>query len=112
MSRSRRKTPVLGVTTARTEKDYKHFMHHKLRQRVRRQLRTEEHLKIDPDIMIFPIKNEVMNTWSMPKDGKQRLIKPKPYNCERCTHKLDCMILGVACRRKRDEEDYKKYMRK
>ena len=63
MSRSRRKTPVCGHTTAESEKKDKRIHNRKFR----RLAKTVN----DPDSM--PQKSyEVTDPWTMDKDGKQR----------------------------------------
>lgn len=69
MSRSRRKTPVAGWTTARSEKFDKKIIHRKMRRKVDKILKTI----VDPeDIAVadFPITDEIKDVWSMQKDGK------------------------------------------
>lgn len=71
MTRSRRKTPKVGITTARSEKFDKQVMHRRLR-------RKSKLLAPDPDA-VFPIPDEVMNKWSMAKDGKCYVSKKSSY---------------------------------
>jgi hypothetical protein len=63
--RSRRKTPVVGITTASTEKRGKQLAHRRLRARERQDLQRggEEN----------PRLREVSDPWTMDKDGKQRI---------------------------------------
>jgi hypothetical protein len=68
MSRSRRKTPICGITTARSEKQDKRIANRRLRRRVR------SRLHVDPDAPL-PLLREVSNPWLMDKDGKM-LIDP------------------------------------
>jgi hypothetical protein len=68
MSRSRRKTPICGITTALSEKQDKRIANRRLRRRVRFRLR------VDPDAPL-PLLREVSNPWLMDKDGKM-LIDP------------------------------------
>lgn len=65
MSRSRRKTPIIGWTTAPSEKEDKRLANRRLRRIVRNILRTQE----DPDVL--PDLREVSDPWDMNKDGKQ-----------------------------------------
>jgi len=65
MSRSKRKTPVCGVTTAKSEKADKIASHRKLR-RITKQ-------KIQPTLETpLPLERQLTNPWSMAKDGKTR----------------------------------------
>lgn len=68
MSRSQRKTPIFGMTSARSEKRDKQLWH--------RALRTKEHHRLtglrDEGEAFLPLtENQVMSPWSMAKDGKQ-----------------------------------------
>jgi hypothetical protein len=66
MSRSLRKSPIHGITTARSEADDKRIWHGRWRSTERDKLltlnETKDHLTSD--------KNEVSNPWTMNKDGK------------------------------------------
>jgi len=66
MSRSRRKTPICGITTAQSEKQDKRIANRRLRCRVRSALRG------DPDALL-PLLREVSDPWLMDKDGKMLL---------------------------------------
>ena len=68
MSRSWKHNPVSGFTTAKSEKDDKVIINKKLR-RTRRQLLKNPDLEV-LETAIFPVKQEVMDIWSMAKDGK------------------------------------------
>jgi hypothetical protein len=63
MSRSRKKHPITGITTAETEKEFKQQEHSRERAKVRDALRTEKE--------ILPHAKEFGNPWDGPKDGKQ-----------------------------------------
>lgn len=63
MSRSRRKTPIRGITTAQSEKQDKRIANRRLRRRVRSALRVEPEAPL-------PVLREVSNAWSMDKDGR------------------------------------------
>lgn len=66
MSRSYRKTPIFGITSARSEADDKRLWHKRWRSRQRDQLAS-----VEPESEILPIhRNAVSNVWSMAKDGK------------------------------------------
>jgi hypothetical protein len=62
MSRSKKRTPITGVTAARSEKTDKRLWHRRLRRKVR--------LAIGRDALVFPDPREVSNPWTMAKDGK------------------------------------------
>jgi len=65
VTRSHRKTPVIGILTADTEKRDKQLAHRRLRARERQDLHRggEEN----------PRLREVSDPWNMDKDGKQRI---------------------------------------
>lgn len=66
MSRSRRKTPIFGHTTARSEAADKRLWHKRWRAREREQL-SGAGLDSDP----LPVhRHDVSSTWDMAKDGK------------------------------------------
>ncbi len=66
MSRSRRKTPIFGYTTARSESDDKRRWHKRWRSRERDQLAS-----FGPDGDPLPVHRQaVSSTWEMAKDGK------------------------------------------
>lgn len=62
MSRSMRKTPIVGFTTADSEKTDKRVANRRLRRRVRQLL--DEHSDVLPHV------REVFNAHDMSKDGK------------------------------------------
>ena len=64
MSRSQRKSPVIGITTARTEKQDKREYNRALRHKVRQAIHLDEE--------VLPDLKEVSSPWNMAKDGKQR----------------------------------------
>ena len=69
MSRSRRKTPIFGYTTCRSERDDKKIWHQRWRAQERTGLTgaTSESLEA-----YLPLReNEVSNTATMSKDGRQ-----------------------------------------
>ena len=65
MARSKRKTPVIAITTATSEKDDKLASHRKIRRAIR------QIVPVNPDT-ILPLEKELTNTYSMSKDGKSR----------------------------------------
>lgn len=64
MSRSKRKTPVRGITTADSEKSDKILSHRKLRRAVR--------IAVTQDDESIPDEKGLSNCWAMAKDGKYR----------------------------------------
>lgn len=64
MSRSRRKTPITGISTAESEKAEKAANHRRERRRVRQVLGA------DPAADVLPHTRELSNPWVMSKDGK------------------------------------------
>lgn len=63
MSRSRRKNPVCGLTTARSEKQDKQLSNRAWRRRVRGAIATGREI---------PDRREIHNVWTFAKDGTQR----------------------------------------
>jgi len=68
MSRSKRKTPIRGITTAETEKQDKIEANRKLRKLNRMKIRKN-------DFDFFQLR-EVSNVWGFNKDGKKFLKNP------------------------------------
>lgn len=64
MSRSRRKTPISGITTARSEKQDKRLANRRIRRRVRIAL------AVTPEVDLLPACRELSDPWKMAKDGK------------------------------------------
>lgn len=65
MSRSRRKTPITGHTTAQSDAEWKakaaRLLRHSVKQQLTKELHTDD----------FPGKRwDVVNPWSSDKDGK------------------------------------------
>lgn len=67
MTRSRKKTPITGITTAESEKAEKLAAHKRERRSVRQAIQS------DPDSEILPHTREISSPWLMAKDGKQYL---------------------------------------
>lgn len=66
MSRSRRKTPIFGIASARSETDDKREWHKRWRSRQRDQINS-----LGPDDDPLPVQRyAVSSTWLMSKDGK------------------------------------------
>lgn len=73
MSRSRRKTPIHGITTAESDHRWKKAAARKVRRRVRQLLPVT----LDSDRL--PNRRwELVNPWSSEKDGKCWLKNPDP----------------------------------
>ncbi|MBM7069705.1 hypothetical protein [Actibacterium sp. 188UL27-1] len=68
MSRSRRKTPITGITKAESDKRFKEAEHKRERRRLKAADLTEE---TPPDPKAFG------NPWASDKDGKHRIDPDK-----------------------------------
>lgn len=69
MSRSRRKTPIFGMSTCRSERADKEIWHGRWRAHTRNSLSN-----VDGDAsegFLLPDRQEVSNIWTMGKDGRQ-----------------------------------------
>ena len=64
MARSRKKTPIAGLTSARSEKADKQAAHRRERRKVRTVLTVESAPELLPD------RREVSDVWVYAKDGK------------------------------------------
>ena len=71
MSRSRKKTPIHGITTASSEKQDKRLYNRRFRRVVKQVLRQA------PECEVLPHLREYSNPWSMDKDGKARFDPAK-----------------------------------
>ena len=69
MSRSRKKVPYCGHTTARSEKKDKQIWHGQLRAAERTNLASARPEELENHVTAIP--NDVMNEYDMAKDGKQ-----------------------------------------
>lgn len=63
MSRSRKKTPILGMTTAGSEKSDKQEANRKFRRRIKQEVADSQD--------VLSEKREVSDVWDFAKDGKQ-----------------------------------------
>jgi len=70
MSRSFRKIPIAGITTAKSEKQDKRLANRRYR-RITKQLIKNNNFNL-------PLLREVSNIWSMDKDGK-KVFDPVKY---------------------------------
>ncbi|WPC68010.1 hypothetical protein SBP18_05715 [Rhodoferax ferrireducens] len=69
MSRSKRKTPIFGIATARSEKEDKKIWHSRMRSQVRTDMTSVPLSQLES--YIAPVESDVGNVWSMAKDGKR-----------------------------------------
>ncbi|MCU0437460.1 MAG: hypothetical protein MUC49_06050 [Raineya sp.] len=72
MSRSKKKTPIIGITSSETEKEDKKLANRKFRKVVKAQIKKEKD--------ILALVKEVSNVWSFAKDGKKYVKNPKEKN--------------------------------
>lgn len=68
MSRSRRKTPITGHTTCRSERHDKKLWHQRWRTRERTVLASSSADDLGAHLPL--LENQVSNVWSMGKDGR------------------------------------------
>ena len=78
MSRSYKKTPIEGITYARSNKKFKQQGHRRERSTVKNYLRP--HLAEDLYIQIPDTRN-YGNEWASPRDGKTYFGHMKYYDC-------------------------------
>ena len=71
MSRSKRKTPVVGNTCSESEKREKRAARRRLRRKVRQATSTASSELIDGAPL--PLLREMSDRWWFSKDGKQRI---------------------------------------
>jgi len=69
MSRSRRKTPIVGYTTCRSERADKIIWHQRLRAHERTGLTGADAERLEAWLPVS--EHQVSNPWSMGKDGRQ-----------------------------------------
>ena len=72
MSRSYRKSSIAGITKAKSEKKDKQICNRILRRKIK-QIMTKE----QSEDWLFPISKEIVNPYSMAKDGKTYFDKNK-----------------------------------
>lgn len=80
MSRSKKKTPIIGNTTSKSEKKDKQFANRKYRRIIKEKLnlaKREESSQREEELL--PLLREKSDVWSMAKDGKKykKEINPK-----------------------------------
>lgn len=73
MSRSYKKTPIIGHTNADSEKLDKKIWHRRFRHKTKDILRSMHNDVDSMDDVVMPVEDDVSNTWSMSKDGKHYL---------------------------------------
>jgi len=66
MARSRRRTPIISITTSASEKQDKRHANRNCRSALRRVLKRDD----DPDAAVLPILRDVSDPWAMAKDGR------------------------------------------
>ena len=74
MSRSNQKTPIFGITTAKSEAEDKKIWHSRFRSSSKQKLKN----CIDYEEMIDVHFREVSNPWLMAKDGRQHISLTNP----------------------------------
>jgi hypothetical protein len=72
VSRSKRKTPITGITTAESEKRDKRIANKNLRRVAKTTIQKNE-----PEELTLTILREVSNVWDMKKEGKQYFNEKK-----------------------------------
>lgn len=94
MSRSRRKTPITGHTTCRSERQDKKRWHQRWRTRERATLASSTPEDLSGHLPL--LENEVSNVWAMGKDGRsywpiirqvvmaERIARRKGRNPQEC----------------------------
>lgn len=75
MSRSRKRSPVLAFTTAKSEKADKQEAH-RFERRLVRQI-----LRVAPETEVLPLTRELRDVWGYAKDGR--------YWCRECRRPSD-----------------------
>jgi hypothetical protein len=78
MARSKRKTPIRGITTAQSEKKDKQSAHCRYRRKVKAILQQVSNAEIVPHV------RELSDPWSMGKDGK---VQFDPTKCPKDVRK-------------------------
>jgi len=81
MSRSFKRNPIIGYTTAESEKYDKRLANRSLRRKTRAVLATAgtgNPERVVESVGVLPLLREVSNVYSFDKDGKQWLDDPDP----------------------------------
>jgi hypothetical protein len=74
MSRSRRKTPKVGLSTAASEKDDKAIAHRRARHAIKQALTAAD----DPDVVLAEPEHPRSGGWIFSKDGKRWIGRRRP----------------------------------
>ena len=82
MSRSRKRTPIIG-SSGTSEKSDKQVWHRRYRTKVRGLLKSLRYDVDDIDDTVMPVEGDVSNPWAMKKDGKHYVGKWIRGNAER-----------------------------
>ena len=77
MTRSRKHNPICGIAVCKSEKKDKQIINRILRHKVKAVLKNNDLESLEE--IIIPKKDEIMDKWSMGKDGKQRIEKDSLY---------------------------------
>ena len=70
MSRSKKKTPIIGFSSSDSEKKDKRIANRSFRHKAKQQIKTGQEPVTD--------MNEIITTWDMAKDDKRYIKKPTP----------------------------------
>lgn len=66
MARSRRRTPIISITTSASGKQDRRHANRNCSSALRRALKRDG----DPDAAVLPVLRDVSGPWSMAKDGR------------------------------------------
>lgn len=87
MSRSVKKTPIGGITSAESEKWEKKKWHRKLRKQTKQVLASTHYDQELLEETILPDVHDVSDPWTMRKDGKIYLSNIKNWFIEKMLRK-------------------------
>ncbi|MCW1937010.1 hypothetical protein OMD46_13025 [Pseudomonas sp. MDMC_285] len=100
MSRSRRKTPIVGHTTCRSEREDKKLWHQRWRTHERTALASASPEALCAHLPL--LENQVSNVWSMGKDGRSYWpIKRQAATADRIANQGDAIRRERASLKKR-----------
>ena len=77
MSRSKKHNPICAITCAKSEKQDKQIINRIIRRTVKAKLKTKDLEELEE--FLEPKKDEIMDKWSMAKDGRQYIDKNSEY---------------------------------
>ncbi|HBI22204.1 MAG TPA: hypothetical protein DDY37_06445 [Legionella sp.] len=101
MSRSRRKNPIFGITTCRSEQQDKKIWHQRWRSRERTALTSATPSDLEAYLPV--LEKQVSNVWSMGKDGRQYWsIKRQAVIAEQTAQKKGCTTKERASIKQRE----------